>query len=93
MANRLRAKHRNPHHNSSAIYGHFSGATRYTGADEGNISIYWFDHGWFWFIPLADGATSVGAVTWPYYMKQRGGRSLDAFLLETIARVRRWPNG
>ena len=86
MANRLRAKHRNPDHNSSSIYGHFSGATRHPGEAEGNISIYWFEHGWFWFIPLADGATSVGAVTWPYFMKQRQGRALDVFLLDIIAR-------
>ncbi|CAL96537.1 NAD(P)/FAD-dependent oxidoreductase [Azoarcus olearius] len=85
LANRMRAKHRNPHHNSSALYGHFANAKRHCGSAEGNISIYWFEHGWFWFIPLADGATSVGAVTWPYYMKRRNGRSLDAFLLDTIA--------
>lgn len=85
LANRMRAKQRNPHHNSSALYGHFAGAKRHCGTAEGNISIYWFEHGWFWFIPLVDGATSVGAVTWPYYMKQRKGRSLDAFLHDTIA--------
>ncbi|MBK1723542.1 NAD(P)/FAD-dependent oxidoreductase [Thiocystis violacea] len=85
MANRLHAKSRNPHHNSSALYGHFRGAKRNPGEAEGNISIYWFEHGWFWFIPLADGATSVGAVTWPYYTKQRQGRTLSTFLLDTIA--------
>lgn len=85
LANRMRAKHRNPKHNSSALYAHFAGAQRHCGNAEGNISIYWFEHGWFWFIPLADGATSVGAVTWPYYMKQRKGRSLEAFLRDTIA--------
>ncbi len=85
MANRLRAKHRNPDHNSSALYGHFTGARRNQGEAEGNITIYWFEHGWFWFIPLADGATSVGAVTWPYYMRRRNGRSLETFLLATIA--------
>lgn len=85
LANRQRAKSRNPRHNSSALYGHFIGARRNPGEAEGNITIYWFDHGWFWFIPLADGATSVGAVTWPYYTKQRQGRTLAAFLLDTIA--------
>jgi flavin-dependent dehydrogenase len=84
IANRLRRKHRNPKHNSSALYAHFEGAERYCGPDEGNITIYWFEHGWFWFIPLADGATSVGAVTWPYYMKMRKGRSKEQFLLDTI---------
>ena len=37
------------------MYAHFTGARRDRGKREGNISIYWFDHGWFWFIPLADG--------------------------------------
>lgn len=85
IANRMRAKHRNPLHNSSAMYAHFVGVRRNDGDAAGNISIYWFEHGWFWVIPLADGATSIGAVTWPYYMKQRGARPLDAFLADTIA--------
>lgn len=85
IANRMRAKHRNPKHNSSAMYAHFSGAQRHEGCAEGNITIYWFEHGWFWFIPLSDGATSVGAVTWPHYMKQRGERTMEAFLDDTIA--------
>ena len=86
LANRLRTKRRNEKHNSSALYGHFRGARRHAGPDEGNISIYWFEHGWFWFIPLADGATSVGAVVWPHYLKQRRrGTSIEAFFLETIA--------
>lgn len=86
LANRMRTKQRNKKHNSSALYAHFRGAQRHAGADEGNITVYWFEHGWFWFIPLADGATSVGAVVWPYYLKRRAqGTSLEAFFLETIA--------
>lgn len=86
LANRFRSKRRSEKHNSCAIYGHFRGAQRNEGADEGNIGIFWFDHGWFWFIPLADGMTSVGAVVWPYYLKRRDhSTSLDTFLLETIA--------
>jgi flavin-dependent dehydrogenase len=84
FANRLRIKRRNPDHNSSAMYGHFRGAKRDDGREEGNIIIYWFDHGWFWFIPLKDGSTSVGAVVWPYYMKSRG-KPLREFFLDTIA--------
>src|SRR6185437_15369865 len=84
VANRLKVKRRNPKHNSSAMYGHFRGAKRDTGRAEGNIVIYWFDHGWFWFIPLKDGITSVGAVVWPYYMKARA-KPLPEFFLETIA--------
>ena len=84
LANRFKIKSRNPVHNSSAIFGHFAGAVRRTGRDEGNISVYWFDHGWYWMIPLRDGAMSVGAVCWPYYMKSRKV-SVDQFLLDTIA--------
>lgn len=83
LASRLGVKERSRKHNSAAIYGHFSGATRLPGRAEGNITLFWFDHGWFWFIPLADGATSVGAVCWPHYMKTRK-TSRGQFLLDTI---------
>ncbi len=85
LGNRFKAKHRNPKHNSAAIYGHFSDAQRHPGEAEGNIILFWFDHGWLWFIPLLDGVTSIGAVTWPYYMKTRGKRSPQQFFLDTIA--------
>jgi flavin-dependent dehydrogenase len=78
------AKRRNPRHNSSALYAHFRGATRHPGRDEGNITIFWFDHGWFWLIPLADGATSIGAVIWPHYLKSRT-KPVKEFFLDTIA--------
>ena len=84
LANHLQCKRRNRRHNSAAIFGHFDGAQRNAGEREGHITIYWFDHGWFWFIPLSDGATSVGAVVWPYYLKSRT-RPVNDFLLDTIA--------
>lgn len=84
LANHLHAKRRNPRHNSAAIFGHFGDARRHAGEREGYISIYWFEHGWLWFIPLGDGATSIGAVVWPYYLKRRTG-TLSEFLLQTIA--------
>jgi flavin-dependent dehydrogenase len=77
-------KHRNKKHNSAAIFGHFAGAKRLEGEVEGNISLFWFDHGWFWFIPLSDGNTSVGATCWPYYMKTRK-TDLTQFFMDTIA--------
>lgn len=85
LANRFQIKRRNPRHNSSAVYGHFSGARRHTGQASGNITIFWFEHGWFWFIPMVNDVTSVGMVTWPYYMKTRGERSLEQFLRDGIA--------
>jgi flavin-dependent dehydrogenase len=84
LGDRLKAKRRDKKHNSAALYAHFSGARRECGKREGNVTIYWFEHGWFWFIPLADGATSIGAVVWPYYMKSRH-TPVREFFLATIA--------
>ncbi len=84
LGGRFKAKHRNPKHNSAAMFAHFTGARRLPGKAEGNITIFWFDHGWFWFIPLADGTTSVGAVAWPYYFKTRD-KPLEEFFADTIA--------
>ena len=85
FGNRMNVKRRNPKHSSAAMFGHFKGARRYPEARRaGLISIYWFEHGWFWFIPLADGVTSVGAVVWPYYLKSRKS-GVREFFEETIA--------
>jgi flavin-dependent dehydrogenase len=84
LGDRLKAKRRDKKHNSAALYAHFSDARRECGKREGNVTIYWFEHGWFWFIPLADGATSIGAVVWPYYMKSRN-TPVREFFLATIA--------
>lgn len=83
LANAFGIKARNRQHNSAALFGHFSGAERLPGRDAGNISVIWFDHGWFWMIPLRDGAMSVGAVCWPYYMKSRK-TDVETFLMDTI---------
>ncbi len=85
LSNKFQIKHRNPKHNSSAIYGHFANAKRHDGMAEGNITIFWFEHGWFWFIPMTNDTTSIGMVTWPYYMKTKGDRSLQEFLMDGIA--------
>jgi len=85
LAGQLGAKRRDRKHNSAAMYAHFSGAHRYPDQRAGNISLYWFEHGWLWFIPLADGASSVGAVVWPAYMKERR-LPLTEFFLATVAK-------
>jgi flavin-dependent dehydrogenase len=86
IANKLGLKDRNRRHASAAIYGHFIGARRQEGRAEGNISIFWFDHGWFWFIPLADGTTSIGAVCPPEYLKSRKA-DVTTFFHATIAKA------
>jgi flavin-dependent dehydrogenase len=84
LAGKFGTKRKNEAHGSAAIFGHFHNARRLQGKLEGNISIFWFEHGWFWFIPLADGSTSVGAVCWPYYLKSRD-KPLREFFNDTIA--------
>lgn len=85
LANQFGLKRRNPRHNSAAIFAHFKGAVRRPGDAEGNISVYWIDHGWLWLIPLRDGMTSVGAVVWPRYLKTRDC-GIEEFFRETIDR-------
>ena len=83
LSTRLGLKERNHKHNSAAIFSHLRNVERRQGRDEGNISLYWFEHGWFWMIPLADGAMSVGAVCLPDYLKTRRC-GLDAFFWQTV---------
>jgi flavin-dependent dehydrogenase len=84
LAGQMGMKERNPRNDSAAIFGHFTGARRLPGKDEGNITIVWFDNGWFWFIPLADGTTSVGAVCPAEFFKRRG-TDLPGFFRQVIA--------
>ncbi len=83
LSSNKKLKRKNDEHQSAAIFGHFLGAERRQGEDAGNISIYRFEHGWMWMIPLPDGVMSIGAVCRPAYLKQRKGRKVE-FLLETL---------
>jgi flavin-dependent dehydrogenase len=83
LSSKKRLRRKNAEHQSAAIFGHFRGAARRCGDDAGNISIYRFDHGWMWMIPLPEGVMSIGAVCRPAYLKQRKGNTVD-FLLETL---------
>lgn len=71
-------------HRKFAIVGHFEGVHRETGRASGNIVIIVTQSGWFWLIPFADGATSVGVVLdAARYDGQAGG--LDAQFDAAIA--------
>ena len=83
LSAKKKLRRKNREHQSAAIFGHFRGAERRPGKDAGNISIYRFEHGWMWMIPLPDGVMSVGAVCRPDYLKQRKGKTVD-FLLATL---------
>jgi halogenation protein CepH len=47
---------------SLALFGYFEGGKRLPEPYSGNILSVAFDNGWFWYIPLSDTLTSVGAV-------------------------------
>jgi flavin-dependent dehydrogenase len=87
MASKLKIRKKNPKHQSAAIFGHFRDAEFRPGSDKGNISIYNFEHGWMWMIPLPNDVMSVGAVCRPDYLKQRRGRTKE-FLFETLQQNR-----
>jgi flavin-dependent dehydrogenase len=83
LSSKKRLRRKNNEHQSAAIFGHFRGAKCRPGEDAGNISIYRFDHGWIWMIPLPQGVMSIGAVCRPIYLKQRKGNTAD-FLMDTL---------
>src|SRR5258708_7763378 len=83
LSSKKQLRRKNNEHQSAAIFGHFRGAALRPGEDAGNISIYRFDHGWMWMIPLPGGVMSIGAVCRPEYLKQRKGRTAE-FLLDTL---------
>jgi flavin-dependent dehydrogenase len=62
LAGRLGRRRRIPNLGKVAVFAHFRGADRFPGQEEGNVRIYLFDGGWFWWIPMADDMTSIGAV-------------------------------
>jgi flavin-dependent dehydrogenase len=83
LAKKLNTKKKNPKHQMAAMFGHFHHVERRAGKDEGNISIYWFEQGWMWLIPLKDGMMSAGCVCWPGYLKTRN-KPLNEFFKETL---------
>lgn len=86
LARQLNCKRKNTQHQMAAVYGHYHNVGRRTAKNEGNISIYWFQQGWIWMIPLQDGMMSVGLVCWPSYLKTRNN-TLELFLLQALQSV------
>jgi flavin-dependent dehydrogenase len=86
LGSQMRLKRKHTKHQSAALFAHFRNVERRPGEDAGNISVYRFEHGWIWLIPLRDGCVSVGAVCSPDYLKQREG-SQAQFLMNTLHSV------
>jgi flavin-dependent dehydrogenase len=83
LARQLKLQERNREHGTAALYGHFRGVPRRAGSAAGNISIYWFDEGWIWMIPLPGDVMSIGAVCNPGYLRRRG-KDVEGFFFDTL---------
>jgi flavin-dependent dehydrogenase len=67
-----------------AVFSHYDGCRRLSGADEGDIRIVIVKEGWFWVIPFRGDRTSVGVVLEPGSVARAAG-GLDELLAEVIA--------
>ena len=56
-----------------ALFAHFRGGRRWPGKEAGNIRIFIFEAGWFWYIPFANGTSSVGCVLHARTVRGREG--------------------
>ena len=88
LASRVGTRRRIPNLGKVALFAHFRGATRAPGREEGNIRIYIFEDGWFWYIPFAGDVTSVGCVLHARTVRGREA-SVEALYAEMIQRCRR----
>jgi 2-polyprenyl-6-methoxyphenol hydroxylase-like FAD-dependent oxidoreductase len=68
-----------------ALFAHFRGGRRWPGREKGNIRIFSFEPGWFWYIPFHNGTTSVGCVLHARTVRGREG-NLEQLYESLIAR-------
>lgn len=88
LGKQLKLVKRSEQHQSAALFAHYRDVAFNEGDAGGNIiSVYRFEHGWAWFIPLPSGEMSIGCVCKPQYLKQRKGASNADFLARTLAMV------
>ena len=62
---------------NAALWGYWTGARPVPGKLVGAIGVLSIKDGWFWYIPLADGRTSVGLVTHKTGFKARRAQTPD----------------
>ncbi len=86
ISTKLRLRKRDPKLRKASIYGYFKGARRDSSVDAGATLILRTPQGdgWFWFLPLPDGVTSVGIVADPKHLLRGRGRDYAKILTEEI---------
>ena len=84
LTSKLGLKRINKQNNTAAVFGHFRDVPRRPGDKEGMITVYLFEHGWFWMIPLPDEVMSVGVVGTQGFFKARKA-NLDTLFASAVA--------
>lgn len=79
IAGRLGRRERVPNLGKVALFAHYRGADRFPGIEEGNIRIYLFEGGWFWWIPFSNDVTSIGAVLHARTVREHAGTPEELF--------------
>jgi flavin-dependent dehydrogenase len=87
IAARLGRRQRIPNLGKVALFDHYRGADRFPGIEEGNVRIYLFDGGWFWWIPMARDLTSIGAVIHARTAREHAGDA-EGLFAEMVRRCR-----
>lgn len=85
LASRLGSKEANKNNHTAALFAHYTGVPARSAETEGFITVHLVEDGWFWFIPLPDGVTSVGFVGDASAFRARGPRSKEEMLSARIA--------
>jgi flavin-dependent dehydrogenase len=88
LAARVGQRTRVPNLGKVALFAHYRGAERLPGIDEGNVRIFLFEDGWFWWFPLAGDLTSVGCVLHARTVRERPG-SIEALFADMVGRCRK----
>lgn len=87
LAQRLGQRRRIPNLGKVALFAHYRGADRFPGLEEGNVRVYLFDGGWFWWIPMAGDLTSIGVVTHARTAREHAGGP-ESLFESLVARCR-----
>ena len=87
LSNKFRWRVRDPKLKKAVLYSYFKGAHREPDLNGGATLVLRTEHGsggWFWYIPLEDGITSVGIVANPDYLLKGRGQDLAKIFEEEI---------
>ncbi|MFY9685486.1 MAG: NAD(P)/FAD-dependent oxidoreductase, partial [Pseudolabrys sp.] len=84
LSGQLGLKRIDKRNNTAAVFGHFRNVPRRPGDKAGMITVYLFDHGWFWMIPLPDNIMSVGVVGTRAFFKAKSG-DIDVLFAHAVA--------